>query len=256
MGELPANVLLDSTQYTTSSIRRYVSVYGEDFVSPGGAGMAMELIGKMNLKPDNRVLDVGCGLGGSAFLMADRFDLLVDGIDLSRNMLEIANQKRDAYGLGQRVSLEYGDCLELDRPGHYDAVYSRDVFLHIRDKARLFSVLKRSLQPGGILLFTDYCCGQQPWHTDFVAYVKDRGYCLSTLPEYVRLVADAGFDHAEAQDISARFIQILQSDLDRIADLDLAETVRADLQRSWQGKLAYCRSGDHRWGLITAISAP
>lgn len=246
---------LDSTQYTAPSIRLYESVYGEDFVSPGGRKMALELIGKMNLKPDNRVLDVGCGLGGSAFLMAARFDLFVDGIDLSRNMLAMANRKRVAHGLQERVRLEYGDCLELDRPGRYDAVYSRDVFLHIRDKVRLFSVLKRSLRPGGLLLFTDYCCGEQPWHTEFADYVKDRGYCLNTLTEYARLVSDAGFDHVECIDLSARFMQILQSDLDQIADLDLAETERRQLQLSWRGKLARCQSGDHRWGLITAASA-
>ena len=66
---------LDSSQYLEASILQYESVYGEDFVSPGGREMAVELISRMALTPGARVLDVGCGLGGSAFVMARDFDL-------------------------------------------------------------------------------------------------------------------------------------------------------------------------------------
>ena len=66
---------LDSSQYLESSILQYESIYGEDFVSPGGREVASELIASMGLEPGSRVLDVGCGLGGSAFLMARDFAL-------------------------------------------------------------------------------------------------------------------------------------------------------------------------------------
>jgi phosphoethanolamine N-methyltransferase len=245
--------VLDSTQYTNSSIQRYEAVYGQDFVSPGGKPMAIKLIKKMNLKPGNRVLDVGCGLGGSAFVMARDFNLFVDGIDLSKNMLELANKKLNDYKLSDHVSLEQGDCLELDRPNRYDAVYSRDVFLHIHDKTRLFTVLKRSLHPGGYLLFTDYCCGPTPWASEFAAYVTNRGYSLHTLQEYVGFVSAAGFEQVEYEDLTSRFIDILKSDLERIAGLELDETTRSELEQSWRGKLARSKSGDHRWGLFTAV---
>ena len=104
---------LDSSQYLAASILLYESVYGEDFVSPGGLAMAREMIGRMALAPGSRVLDVGCGLGGSAFVMARDFGLLVDGIDLSKNMLALANQKLAANGLSDSVRLEWGDCLAL-----------------------------------------------------------------------------------------------------------------------------------------------
>ncbi|MDH3693061.1 MAG: methyltransferase domain-containing protein [Gammaproteobacteria bacterium] len=246
--------ILDSSQYSVSSIQHYEVVYGEDFVSPGGKQMAVELIQKMDLKPEAHVLDVGCGLGGSAFVMAREFNLVVDGIDLSKNMLELANKKLNNYGLADRVKLEHGDCLELDRTEYYDAVYSRDVFLHIENKAQLFSVLKRSLRPDGRLLFTDYCCGPKPWCDDFNKYVKDRGYCLHTLPEYADLVSEARFEKVEHVDMTPRFIQILKSDLEKIADLPLEETVRCNLEKSWRGKLARVESGDHRWGMLSAVN--
>lgn len=245
--------MLDSSQYAVESIRLYEAVFGEDFVSPGGRDMARELITQMELKPGSRVLDVGCGLGGNAFTMAREFDLLVDGIDLSKNMLAMAAQKLSIYGLADRISLQQGDCLELDRAEHYDAIYSRDVFLHIGDKTRLFSVLNNSLKPGGKLLFSDYCCGEKPWADEFTEYVADRGYSLQTLPEYAQLIAEAGFQQVESVDITNRFVDILLADLTKIDALELPEPVRDKLNQSWLGKLERAKSGDHRWGLFSAI---
>jgi len=244
---------LDTSQYLPQSILQYELIYGEDFVSPGGRAMAVEMIGRLGLTPGSRVLDVGCGLGGSAFVMAGEFDLQVDGIDLSRNMLEIARQKQSEHGIGEQVNLEWGDCLQLDRIDRYDAVYSRDVFLHIHDKARLFSVLRDALRNGGQLLFTDYCCGPKPWSDDFSAYVADRGYRLHTPSEYTGLLTAAGFREVSSEDISARFIDILKRDLQRIDALALEASVRDKLQQSWQQKLERSTAGDHRWGLFTAV---
>jgi len=214
---------LDSAQYLTKSILLYEKVYGEDFVSPGGKVMATEMISRMALAPESRVLDVGCGLGGSAFAMATEYGLHVDGIDLSKNMLAIANSKLETYGLSQQVNFKWQDCLEITRVDYYDAVYSRDVFLHIHNKTRLFSVLEASLHPAGKLLFTDYCCGLKPWGDDFSEYVKDRGYCLHHPEDYANLISQAGFEQVTFEDISAKFIQILQADIEKIATLDPAK---------------------------------
>ena len=243
---------LDAEQYRSDAILAYEQVYGEDFVSPGGIEMARELVARLALAPGSRVLDVGCGLGGSAFVMAREFGLQVDGIDLSKNMLEIAARKLAAYGLEGQVSLEWGDCLELDREADYDAVYSRDVFLHIHDKLRLFKVLRAALRPGGRLLFTDYCCGAEPWKEDFSAYVEDRGYDLHTPAAYVELLTSAGFRQAGGEDISARFVEILRGELERIETLGLEPALREKLAASWRHKLARALGGDHRWGLFTA----
>ena len=244
---------LDSSQYLSSAILQYESVYGEDFVSPGGREMALELIRRMALTPAARVLDVGCGLGGSAFVMAGEFGLQVDGIDLSKNMLRLANEKLAVNGLSDSVSLQWGDCLELEREDEYDAVYSRDVFLHIHDKPRLFSTLSFALKPGGKLFFTDYCCGPRPWDDDFSDYVEDRNYSLHTVDEYAGIIADAGFTQVNGEDITARFIEILQQDLRRIEQSGLEQATVDKLRQSWQQKIERSAAGHHRWGLFSAV---
>ncbi len=244
---------LDSTQYQASSIQHYEAIYGEDFVSPGGYDMAKELISRFDRSKMSHVLDVGCGLGGSAFVMAREFGYSVDGIDLSRNMLAVANQKLDKYKLANRVKLTWGDCLDLDAQAEYDAVYSRDVFLHIDNKALLFKVLMDALRPDGQLLFTDYCCGPKTWHEDFTRYVEDRKYTLHTLPDYAELVTRAGFEQVQYQDLTTRFIKILEFEHNRIDSLDLTAADKENLQKSWQEKIARAQMGDHRWGLFTAV---
>jgi phosphoethanolamine N-methyltransferase len=244
---------LDSAQYLESSILQYESIYGADFVSPGGRELARELIATMKLAPASRVLDVGCGLGGSAFVMASEFGLRVDGIDLSRNMLALAEQKLASNGLSDRVTLQWGDCLELEAREQYDAIYSRDVFLHVADKSRLFARLHAALRPGGNLLFSDYCCGPQPWSAEFRDYVAGRGYSLHTVAEYAELIAAAGFEQVGASDETARFVKLLQAERDRIDALSLPADERDHLKQSWQGKIQRSGAGDQRWGLFSAV---
>ncbi len=90
---------LDTGQYQRDGIEAYEAVFGRDFVSPGGKPMALSLISRLELGQGARVLDVGCGLGGSAFLMADKFGFKVDGIDLPTNMIAMAKEKLTHYNL-------------------------------------------------------------------------------------------------------------------------------------------------------------
>lgn len=244
---------LDSRQYATGSIQDYEAVYGQDFVSPGGISMAKELIAKLGLKTGAKVLDVGCGLGGSAFLMARSFGLKVDGIDLSKNMIQMAQDKLRKHDLESLVSLQHGDILDLEQEKFYDGIVSRDVFLHIHDKSRLFGLLYGALKSSGKLLFTDYCCGEKPWPEGFSRYVRDRGYCLHTLSEYAELMELAGFKSITSTDLTERFIAILRDDLHTIAHSNLETEVKEKLEQSWRAKLQRAESGCHRWGMFTAI---
>ena len=244
---------LDSTQYTVASIEKYESVFGKDFISPGGKNTALELTQRLGIRPAQRVLDVGCGLGGSAFLLATCYDAMVDGIDLSHNMIDIAKQRLDAHGLSDKVMLFQGDCLALEADCVYDAIYSRDVFLHIHDKPALFTNLRTLLRDGGQLLFTDYCCGPKPWGDDFAAYVEQRQYDLHTLDEYAVLVRQAGFRDVRSEDRTGQFIQIAKQDIATISRLALDEQTRAALTADWCGKIERAERGEQRWGLIEAV---
>jgi phosphoethanolamine N-methyltransferase len=150
----------DQGQYSLDEIRKYEAIYGRNFISPGGQDTEREILSLIAFKPGMEVLDVGCGLGGAAFLIAQAFGARVHGIDLSQNMLRIAQARCQEIQLTWAVTFEHTDVLRYERPSSYDLVHSRDVFLHIHDKAGLFEAIERCLRPGGLLLFSDYLCRQ------------------------------------------------------------------------------------------------
>ena len=61
---------LDQKQYTLDGILKYERIFGDGFISTGGKHSTEEFLKTLDLKPGQRVLDVGCGIGGGDFLMA------------------------------------------------------------------------------------------------------------------------------------------------------------------------------------------
>lgn len=243
---------LDMSQYSIEEIEKYEAIYGKNFISPGGIETARDFIGMLNLSNGMRVLDVGSGLGGSAFLMAREYKVQVHGIDISANMLNAARIRCQEEGLAKRVTFELADILNFSAAFKYDRIYSRDVFLHIPDKAKLMNVLKRSLKKDGQLLFTDYCCGEVEKSEDFQSYIRKRNYSLLTLAAYRDTLAQAGFTGIIAEDRTRQFIEIHESDLANIYRAPLSIQARAELDQSWRAKLERARRGEQRWGLFIA----
>ena len=90
-----------------------------------------EFVSKLELKPGQKVLDVGCGIGGGDFYMAENFDVEVVGIDLSINMISFALER--AIGRKCPVEFEVADCTKKTYPDNtFDVIYSRDTILHIQ----------------------------------------------------------------------------------------------------------------------------
>jgi phosphoethanolamine N-methyltransferase len=243
---------LEEGQYALAEITKYESVYGYNFVSPGGLASAQAITALLHLRPGMQVLDVGCGLGGSAFYMASQYGVKVHGVDLSHNMIALAHVRCTEAGLSDRVTFEQGDILTFNPSRHYDCVYSRDAFLHIQDKSRLLRVLMTCLKPGGRLVFTDYTCGEGEKSHSFQAYIQQRGYDLHTVNGYATLLLNSGFTSILAEDCTAQFIVILNSELEHMATQPLSAKSLSELQQSWHDKLQRAQQGEQCWGLFQA----
>ncbi|GAB2270235.1 hypothetical protein Dimus_005139 [Dionaea muscipula] len=248
---------LDNVQYKCSGILRYERVFGHGFVSTGGIETTKEFVAKLELEPGQKILDVGCGIGGGDFYMAENFDVEVIAIDLSINMISFALER--SIGLKCAVEFEVADCTKKQYPDNvFDVIYSRDTILHIQDKSALFQSFYKWLKPGGKVLISDYCRSAQQPSPEFAEYIKQRGYDLHDVDSYAKMLRDAGFNEVIAEDRTDQFIQVLQRELNAVEKdkdgfvRDFSEEDYDEIVGGWKAKLARSSSGEQKWGLFIA----
>ncbi len=103
---------------------------------------------KLQLKPGERLLEIGCGWGGLAFHAANHYGVEVLGITVSKEQQAVA-QSRCA---GLPVSIELMDYRDLD--GRFDKVVSVGMFEHVGPKnhTAYFDTVNRVLDDDGLFL--------------------------------------------------------------------------------------------------------
>lgn len=158
-----------------------------------------------------RVLDAGCGVGGSARFLARRFDAEVLGLTLSPEQARQAARLNREAGLGSKVQVDVQDVLQLPPEQHgFDLVWSLESAEHMPEKARLLDVFYRALRPGGQLLMATWCHRDvppvlQPAERHLLEKIG-RFYHLPPLiavAEYERLARQAGFEAVKTADWTA-----------------------------------------------------
>jgi ubiquinone/menaquinone biosynthesis C-methylase UbiE len=103
------------------------------------------------------ILDVGCGFGGTAILLAEAFpDSEVFGIDLSEPLLQLANLTAQRANLGERVRFEKGDVHQIPYEDDSFEVELNINMVHlVEDPIKMLNEIERVLVPGGLLFVAD-----------------------------------------------------------------------------------------------------
>lgn len=130
------------------------------------------VLDRLDPRPGERILDLGCGTGRLTSEIAGRTGRMVVGLDRSEAMLAEARRASPASAAYVR-----GDGARLPFDAAFDAVYSAATFHWILDHARLFDSIASVLRPGGRLVAQ---CGGGP----NLRRLLERSHALMDAPPY------------------------------------------------------------------------
>ncbi|MGD0108000.1 MAG: class I SAM-dependent methyltransferase [Rhodopila sp.] len=119
-----------------------------------------ELAALLAPSANDRVIDIGSGLGGPSRYLAATYGCRVSGVDLTPEFVEAATALTSRVGLTDRVDFRVGSALDLPFPeASFDCAWSQNVVMNIADRPRYYAEMHRVLRPGGRLAIQDVAMG-------------------------------------------------------------------------------------------------
>jgi len=109
---------------------------------------------KLRLRPEERLLDIGCGWGGLVIYAAQHYGVEAYGITLSQPQAELAQQRIQEAGLTGRCRVEVRDYREVNEANAFDKIVSVGMFEHVGEALlpTYFQQAWHLLRPGGVFL--------------------------------------------------------------------------------------------------------
>src|SRR5437764_2807681 len=188
-----------------------------------GVAATQEIAAQLALRPGERVLDIGSGIGGPARWFAAKYGVQVAGVDLTPEFCAAAEALNAAAGLAGRVTIGQGSALALPVPdGAFDAAYSQNVIMNIADKKLFYREAFRVLRPAGRLALSNLCAGPagEPYFPAPWAATRETSFLAS--PDEMRADLNAaGFEIIEFHDITEAMREAQLRTRERIDEGDM-----------------------------------
>ncbi|MDX2643348.1 cyclopropane-fatty-acyl-phospholipid synthase [Streptomyces sp. PA03-1a] len=204
---------------------------------------------KLELRPGQRLLDVGCGWGSMVMHAVEHYGVHATGVTLSTEQASSARKRVADAGLADRIDIRVQDYRAVD-DGPYDAISSIGMAEHVgRERYRQYAgVLYGLLRPGGRLL--NHQIGRRPW-TDEEAYHVDEFIDRYVFPDGELAPLGSTVSRLEEAGLEVRDVEAIREHY----ALTLRQWV-ANLEAHWPEAVRLAGAGRARvWRLYMAASA-
>lgn len=171
----------------------------------GGGAATMALAGLAGIGPDDLVVDVGGGLGGSARTLAATTGCRVTVVDLTESFVRVGEALTRRMGLDDLVTFRVGNALDLPLDAaSVDVAWTQHSTMNIADKERLYAELHRVVRPGGRLAMHEIVAGEdgRPLHFPVPWATGPEISFLRTAPAMRAAIVAAGFVETAWNDVT------------------------------------------------------
>jgi len=240
-------------QYSIENVELFELAFGEGFMSCGGAAYLDVFFADETLGSGMRILDVCCGLGGSAFYLEHKHGVSVIGIDREAALIDHAKQV--AEKTASQCEFIHGDVIAADfEDNFFDYIVCRDALLHFNkeQKNQLFQRIRTWLKPNGKFFATDYGISTQPLTQEQQAMHARKGYHLLMQSEYYDLFERNSFIRIQISNGTDGYAHHTQAELDRLIATQDASVGFEKTVASFKQKLQEIEEGIKTYWLIQA----
>lgn len=201
--KLSGNGILGSVEGLYINSDAYNILQEEGFLGFTPADEIIETARKAEVQSERALLDVGCGTGGPACLLAAEFGLNVTGVDLLEWNITAASLMAASRGLSDKCRFRQANALFLPFDGGaFDYVFGMDAWCHIPDKDKLLGECHRVLKEEGTIIFHDWIMNKGDSEGFRFIYAFPP---LETVDSYSEKLGRAGFEVVCAQSRSEAF---------------------------------------------------
>ena len=222
-----------------------------------GRAATRDLARLAGLQQGDRVLHVGCGIGGPARTLAVEYGSHVTGVDIAESYVDAGRLLTERVGLSDTVSLHVGNALDLSYgDASFDVVWMQHVGMYISDKGALYHEARRVLRPGGKLSMHEIVAGNvsppyypTPWASDLSA-------SFLASPDLLRTtLAESGFLPVEWRDDTPNSIEWARKPMGYSGSGELSDALDALLGPDYRERIGNVRRNliEGRIGVVLAV---